>query len=126
MATTSELCGEEFVETLSAGFLGDEASRKDDDVRIVVFANEVSYLWLPHQSGTNALMFVECHANALTATTHSDSGIYFASLDAFCQCVSVSGIIATVLGVGAIILVFNGKAAWSLAIPTVFTSIIVN
>lgn len=64
VASTCELCAEELVETLAAYLFCDEAAREDDDVGVVVFADEVGYLWLPYKSGTDALMLVECHGDA--------------------------------------------------------------
>ena len=64
MATACELGVEEFVEALAAGFFGDETAGKDDDIGIVVFADEVGYLGLPHKTGTDLLVLVEGHGDA--------------------------------------------------------------
>ena len=64
VATTGEFGLEELVEALAAHFLGDEAAWEDDDVGIVVLADEVSDLWLPNETGTDALVLVEGHRDA--------------------------------------------------------------
>ena len=61
MASACKRSLEEFIETLTTYFLADETTGEDYDVGIVVFADEMSYLRLPHKSGTYALVLVECH-----------------------------------------------------------------
>lgn len=105
MTTSSKLCVEEFVETLAAYVFADETTGEDDDVGVVVLSNEVSNLWLPNKTGTDALMLVEGHGDAFARTAHSDAWIYFAFLDAFSQCVAIGGIVTGFFGIGAVVLV---------------------
>jgi len=107
MATTCKLSVEEFVEALAAHFFTDESAGEDDDVGVVVLADEVSNLGLPNKTGTNALVLVEGHGDTFSRTAHGDTWIYFAFLDAFSQCMTIGGIVATVFGVSAVVLIFN-------------------
>ena len=107
MTTSSKLCVEEFVETLAAYVFADETTGEDNHVGVVVLANEVSNLWLPNKTGTDALVLVEGHRDAFARTAHGDARIYFAFLDAFSQCVAIGGVVATVFGVSAVVLIFN-------------------
>ena len=58
MATSCKFCVEEFVEALAAYVFADETTGEDDDVGIVVLADEVGYLRLPYKTSAYALMLV--------------------------------------------------------------------
>ena len=107
MTSTSKLCIEEFVEALTANFFGDEATREDNHVGIVVLTNEVGDLWLPNKTCTNALVLVEGHGDAFAGAAHGDATFYLTCFDAFSQLVAIGGIVAAVFGVGAVVFVFN-------------------
>ena len=64
VTTAGELCLEELVEALAACLLGDETAGEDDDVGVVVLADEVGNLGLPDKACTDALMLVERHGDA--------------------------------------------------------------
>lgn len=66
VASASELCVEEFVKALTACLLADESAWEDDDVGIVVLADEMCNLWLPHKTCTYLLVLVESHRDAFT------------------------------------------------------------
>ena len=55
---------EEFVEALAADVFADEAAWEDNDVGVVVLADEVGDLGLPNKSGADALVLVEGHRDA--------------------------------------------------------------
>ena len=107
MTASGKLGVEELVEALAAHVFADEAAREDNHVGVVVLADEVSNLWLPNKAGTDTLVLVEGHGDAFSRTAHGDATFHLACFYAFSQCVAVSGIVAAVFGVGAVILVFN-------------------
>ena len=75
------------------------------DIGIIMLACQMSDFRSPAKGGTNALMFVECHVDAVSATADGNSRITFACLDSLCQLVGEVGIIATLGGVGSVIFV---------------------
>ena len=64
VASACELCAEELVKALAAHLFCDEAAREDDDVGVVVLADEVGNLWLPNKSCAYMLVLVERHGDA--------------------------------------------------------------
>mgnify|MGYP003312600021 CR=1 FL=1 len=105
MASAFKVGGKELVEDAACHVVVDEAARHHQHIGIVVLTDEVGNLGLPAESGTDALMLVEGHADALAAAAHGDAGEHLARLDAACQCMAVGGIVARLLGVGAVVLV---------------------
>ena len=105
VATTCKFGVEELVETLTAYVFGDETTREDDDVGVVVLTDEVGNFWLPNKACTDALVLVEGHGDAFARTAHGDAWIDFAFLDAFGQSVTVGGIVAGLFSIGAVVLV---------------------
>ena len=63
MSSACKLGVEELVEALTACLLADESAGEDDDVGIVVLADEVGYLRLPYKTSAYALMLVEGHGD---------------------------------------------------------------
>lgn len=107
MATTCEFGGEELVEALAANLFADEAAREDDDVGIVVLADEVGNLGTPDEAGANLLMLVERHRDAFAAAAHGDAGIAFTGFDGVGQSMAEGSIVAAFLGVGAVIVILD-------------------
>ena len=105
MTSAGKLGVEELVKALAANVLGDEASGEDNDVGVVVLADEVGNLGLPDEAGADLLVLVERHADAFARAAHGYAGIDFAPLDAFGQSVAVGGVVAGLLGVGAVVFV---------------------
>ena len=107
MTATCKLGAEEFVKTLTAHFFADESAWEDNDVGIVVFADEMCNLRSPDKTGADALVLVEGHGDAFARTAHGNAAFHFTSFDAFSQLVTIGGIVATVFGVSAVVLIFN-------------------
>ena len=64
MAAAGKLSLEELVKALTANILLDETTWEDDDVGVVVLADEVGNLWTPYEASTDLLMLVERHGDA--------------------------------------------------------------
>ena len=105
MSATFELGGEVLVHDGTGCLLGDEAAWHYQHVGIVVLTDEMGYLGDPAQTGTDRLVLVERHVDALTRTADGNTGEYLALLNAFSQCVTEVGVVAGVLGVGTIVLI---------------------
>ena len=105
MAPSFESSGEELVEAGGAGGFVYEAAREDDDVGIVVLADEVSNLGAPYQAGAHALMLVQGHRDALARTADCDAGIDAAVLDGVAQSVTEVTVVARGFAIGAEVLV---------------------
>ena len=104
MAAAGKLSLEELVKALTANILLDETTWEDDDVGVVVLADEVGNLWTPYEASTDLLMLVERHGDAFARATHGNAWIALASLNGIGQSVSVSGIVARLFGQGAIVM----------------------
>ena len=105
MAAAFELSGEILVHNLTGCLLGDEASGHHQHVGIVVLTDEMGNLRNPAQTGTDALMLVERHVDALARATDGDAREHLALLDALSQRMAEIGVVAGVLGVGAVVLI---------------------
>ena len=105
MPPTFEGGSEKLVENAAGGVVVYKSAGHDEHVGIVVLADEVGYLPIPSQSGAHALVFVQRHGNAFSATANADAGIHFAALDALGQGVGKVGIVATLIAVGAVIFI---------------------
>ena len=101
VASAFELRREVGVEHRHGLVVGDEAGREDDNVGVVVTADERCDLRFPRQSGADALMFVEGHGHPFARTAEGDAAFEFAFLDRFGQRVCVVGIIDAFGGAGA-------------------------
>ena len=104
MAAAGKLSLEELVKALTANILLNETTWEDDDVGVVVLADEVGNLWTPYEASTDLLMLVERHSDAFARATHGNAWIALASLNGIGQSVSVSGIVARLFGQGAIVM----------------------
>lgn len=96
---------EEFVHNLCSCLVVYKATRHNEYVRVVVLADEACNLRLPCNSGAYAVVLVENHAYALSASADTYSGINLAALNAFCKCMSEVGVVAAHVTVCAVILV---------------------
>ena len=85
VASAFELRREVGVEHRHGLVVGDEAGREDDNVGVVVTADERCDLRFPRQSGADALMFVEGHGHPFARTAEGDAAFEFAFLDRFGQ-----------------------------------------
>ena len=105
MAATFELGGEILIHDGSRCFLRDETAGHHEHVGIVVLADKMGYLGNPAETGTDRLVLVERHVDALTRAADGDTGEYLALLDALSKRVAEVAIVARVLGVGAVVLI---------------------
>ena len=107
MAAALKLCVEELVHDLARHVVVDETAWHHQYVGIVVLTDQVSDLGYPAKAGANALVLVERHADALTATAHGYAWIDLAFFYALGQLVTELGIVAALLCVCAVILVLK-------------------
>ena len=105
MAATFELGGEILVHDGTGCLLRDEASGHHQHIGIVVLTDEMGNLRNPAETCTDGLVLVEGHVDALTGATNGDAWEYLALLDTLSQCVAEVGVVAGVLGVGAVVLI---------------------
>ena len=105
MAAAFELGGEVLVHNGTSGIFIDEASGHHQHVSIVVLTDEVGNLRNPAKTGTDTLVLVKRHVDALTRAADGDTREYLASFDATSQCVTEVGVVAGVLGLGAVVLI---------------------
>ena len=84
MASSFKFSREVLVHNLSSHVFIDEASRHYQYVGIVMLTDEVSNLGNPAETGTDALVFVECHVDTLTRTADGDTREYLTLLDTLC------------------------------------------
>ena len=105
MTAAFELRIEEFIHNLLCHVVVYETSWHDKHVGIVVLADEMSNLWYPAQTGSDGLMLVQSHVDALTAAADGYSREYLSLLDAFCKGMSEIGVVAALLAEGAIVLI---------------------
>ena len=85
MAAAFELGGEILVHDGTSGILIDKASGHHQHVGIVVLTNEMCYLRNPAQTGTDRLVLVERHIDALAGAADSDAGEHLTLFNALCQ-----------------------------------------
>ena len=105
MASALELCIEEFIHNLLCHVVVDEAAWHHKYIGVVVLADEMSNLWYPAQTGSDGLMLVQSHVDALTAAADGYSREYLSLLDAFCKGMSEVGVVAALLAESAIVLI---------------------
>ena len=86
--------------------VGNETTGHHQYVGVVVLAAQLGDVGAPAEGGTDALVFVQGHSDAVAATADGDTRVALASLDGLGQGVSEVRIVATLRGVGAEILVF--------------------
>ena len=104
VTTSGELRCKELVKALAASLLVDETAREDDDIGVVVLADEVSDFGLPDEAGADALMLVERHRDAFARAAHCDAGIDLATLNSLCQSMAKSRVVARFFGQRAVVL----------------------
>ena len=75
--------------------VGNETSGHNQYVGIIVLAGQLCDVCIPAEGGTDALVLVEGHADAVAATADSDTGIALTALYGFGQGVGYIGIVAT-------------------------------
>ena len=84
MASAFKLCGEVLVHDLTSSLLRDKTSWHHEHIGIIVLTDEVGNLGNPAKTGTDALVFVECHVDTLTRTADGDTREYLTLLDTLC------------------------------------------
>ena len=105
MAATFELGGEVLIHDGTGGILVDETAWHHEHIGIVVLTDEMGNLGDPAQTGTDRLVLVERHVDALARAADGNTGIDLSLLDAFSQGMAEVGVVAGVLGVGAVVLI---------------------
>ena len=93
MTSTLKLRGEKLVHNAFCHRLVDEATGHHQHVGVVVLADQMGYLWNPAETGTDALMLVECHADALTTAADGNAGKYLAFLNTLSQGMTEVGVV---------------------------------
>ena len=81
VATTFEGSIEVLVEDAFGYGVGDKAAGHDEDVSIVVLTGKLGNLGTPAEGSTDALMLVEGHVDAVSATADGDAALVLTSLD---------------------------------------------
>lgn len=105
VASALEGSGEELRQYLVSLMIGDEATRHDEHVGIVVLACQAGNLRIPAQGGTDALMLVQCDADAVSAAADGNAGIALTGFYGERQRMGEVRIVYTLGGVGAEIFV---------------------
>ena len=105
MAAAFELGRKVLVHDGASSLLRDEASRHYQHVSIVVLTNQVGNLRNPAKTGTDTLVLVKRHVDALTRAADGDTWEYLALLDALGQRVAEVGVVAGVLGISTVVLI---------------------
>ena len=105
MAATFELGGEILVHDLASHVLIDEATGHHEHVGIVVLTDEMGDLRNPAQTGTDGLVLVERHVDALTRTADGNAGIDLTLFDATSQGMTEVGVVAGLFGISTIVLI---------------------
>ena len=105
MATAFKLGGEVLVHDGTGSVLVNETSRHHQHVGIVVLTDEMGYLRNPAQTGTDGLVLVERHVDALAAAADGDAGEHFTLFNAAGQSVAEVTVVTRVLGIGAVVLI---------------------
>ena len=85
MASAFEPGGEVGVEHLDGLVVGDEARREDDDIGIVVAADQRGDLGVPAKTCTDPLVLVERHGHPFARAAERDAAFHFALLDGLGQ-----------------------------------------
>ena len=107
MTTAGKLGVEKLIEAGTTGVFINKPTGEHNDIGVVVLADKVGNLRYPRQPGTDLLMLVERHGDAFSRTAHGNASLHLVLLNALSQLVAVSGIVAALFGVGAVVLVFN-------------------
>ena len=105
MAAAFELGGEILVHDGTGSLLRDEATWHHQHIGIVVLTDEMGNLGNPAETGTDGLVLVERHVDALARAADGNAGEYLSLLNTLCQRMAKVRVIAGVLGVGAIVLI---------------------
>ena len=84
MATALEGNREEFVHDGTGGVVVDETTGQHEHVGIVVLTNQLANLRIPANTGTNALVLVECHGDTLATAADGNARINLATLNTLC------------------------------------------
>ena len=104
VASTLEVCLEEDVEDLACLVVVDEASWEDDDIGVVVLADELSNLRAPYETCAYCLMLVQRDGHAFARAADADADIADAILDALSESVSIVRVIDTCITPAAVVL----------------------
>src|SRR5574344_1587601 len=107
VASTLKICGEIFIHNLFCHIIVYESSRHDKYVGIVVLTCKVSYLRYPAKCCTYALMLVERHAYAFSASAYSNAWVTFATFHSVSQSVTEVRIVATLCRESTEIFIFE-------------------
>lgn len=105
MATTLKRGRKELVKYGLGGLVVYETTGKNHNIGIIVLPNELGHIGVPHQSGPNALMFIERYGHTLAATTYSDARIALSALYSLGQGMGKIGVVATEIAVASKVLI---------------------
>lgn len=94
VSSAFEIGGEECLEDFEGEVGRDEACRERQDVGVVVLACECGEFGVPADCCPTALVFVDCHTDAVCAAADCNSELDSSLLDGVCQRVGVVGIVA--------------------------------
>lgn len=106
VAASLEFGVEEDVDEVDGGGGVDEAAGEHQAVGVVVLACQTCQVGVPAEGGTDALVFVESHADAVAGAADGYSGVAAPLFDGFGRGVSEVGIVARIGREGAEILIF--------------------
>lgn len=104
VAASGKLRCKELVKALTTGLLVNEAAWEDDDIGIVVLADEVGNFGLPDEAGADALVLVERHRDTFARAAHCDAGIDLAALNSLGQSMAKSRVVARLFGQRTVVL----------------------
>ena len=100
-------CRQEVAKYFERFFVADKASGHGEYIGIVVLTGKFGNFRLPAQCTADSLVFVECHADALATAADGNAGVAFAAFHGFRAGMCEVGIVATVCGIRAEVLVGN-------------------
>ena len=101
MTATLKVGFKESLHNLDCLLIADEATGHCKHVGIIVHTRKACNLGEPAERRANALMLVESHVDALTATTDTDTGITFTALHGKGAGMREVGIVAAVSAISA-------------------------
>lgn len=107
MASAVEVCLKESVDTLNCDFRLDETAWEDEDIGIVVSTGQTGKLGSPAESGTDALVLVEGHADTVAGAADCDCRVDDTVLDSESAGMSEIGIVAAIGRISAEIAIFD-------------------
>ena len=103
MATSLEVRGEEYLYQSQRLLLADEIGGQTEDIGIVVLAGKFGKAVVPAECGTDTLMLVRRHADAVACGADGDPHVRLALFDGSRHGMGIVGVVATLGGVAAIV-----------------------